>query len=168
MPTDTAGYVALAKILISEKDFDEAEAQLNKARSIDLTDQEIYKLQANIHGLKGEYTEVIGSLREGLAVVAKKAEELAVTTEDKNDPEIQRVRNARFELNYLLAEALIDIASDEDELKAEFVAEARQCLEQIEKIQAETPAGTKILGRLAMLEGDDAKADGKEEKKKDE
>ncbi len=157
-PADTAGYVAMARLLLSDRDTQGAMAQLEQAKSVDPSAPEVYKLLATIYGSQRELDKAAETMQEGLAKVEAKVEELAGTSDQTNDPEFASLIGARRDLNYLLADILLDLAGMNPERKEELIAQARQNLVQIEKGQAGTPEGLKISGRLAILEDDSDKA----------
>ncbi len=157
-PTDTAGYVAMARLLLTDKDFKGALAQLEQAKSVDPSAPEVYKLLATIYGSQGDLDKAAEALQEGLAEAEAKVEELAGSSDQANDPEFAALIKARTDLNYFLADVLLDQAAMNPERKEELIAQARQNLVQIEKGQAGTPEGLKISGRLAISQEDLAKA----------
>ena len=157
-PSDAAGYVALARLLLADKDIDGAMAQLERAKSVDPSNPAVYELLATIYGSRGELDKAGKTMQEGLAEVEAKIEVLASSVGQENDPKFAALTKARTTLNYRLADILLDQAGTYPERKEEFLAQARQNLVQIEKEKSDSPGALKVSGRLAMFEGDYAKA----------
>jgi len=151
-PDSVSGHLALASFCLSDRELDKAYAALEAAKAADPSDFRVYHEIARIHASKKQYGQAADVIREGLAAITRRLTE--ADEEELSGLERRRLGLARVELQYKLADRLIDMIDRDSEQKDKLLPEITGLLEQI---QQATPDGhhysAKIAGRVALLEG---------------
>jgi len=150
-PDKTIGYLELAKYHARQQDFDKAFEALRAAKKIDESDYRVYQDLAGLYARRREPKKAAEAIREGLAAIGKR-----LSARDDQRPEgMARLRlgDARWRLNYFLADLLLDIIDRNPDEKDKLLAEARDSLRQLEMLRPDSPQRAKIAGRIALAEG---------------
>jgi len=161
-PDNTVGLITLAAFYAKEEMLSEAIRKLQAAKKIDESDYRIYRDLAKVYsqrfGAGGDADERRGALdqaaravREGLDVVNRRLKpnpELQL-----GDAERRRLTEARWRLNYRLANVLLEHISVGAENEKDLLAQVGECLTKVERLRAPASYRDKIAGRVALAEG---------------
>lgn len=160
-PASPIGRMALASLYFADGKLDEAKGELEQARRLDDTQERIYQEMARIHLRQNNPEVAVKALRDGLDAITRRAQSVPTS---RPAAEIDRLRYGRFQLNVMLANALLDMidsasgAENEKALKEKFMPEIRQCLDQVSDIRPNSAQEAKIAGRIALADGKNLEA----------
>ena len=140
------GNIALADHFVATGKLADALSILQHVTQINEQDPRAYLRQAHVFARQGKSPEAIAVLKRGLGVI-----ERVVATQPAGQRRIHE--RSGIELNYLLANVLLDMVeqghSDADKL----LAEAREALRKMTVLQLRAPLRAKVSGRIALAEG---------------
>ena len=160
----TVGKIALADYYSKEGKPAEAIRELEAAKAIDDSDHRIYHNLVLVHRQQIRHgdsdkvrlarsQEAVQASRDGLDIVNKRMQP-TVDGPPVSDLDRRRLADARWKLNYLLANVLMDMtAISTVDMKA-VVDEAKECVSRLDRLIPNTPQRHKIAGRIAQAEGD--------------
>lgn len=152
-------YRALASIYLREKRFDDARDECLDALKIDPVDFTVRLKLSDIYRTLQKPQKVLDILREGIKLVSQQTTQ--PTTVPSQLYKIKR-KNAIVQLNYALANALLDSLQRDAALKQEdkdkIIAEARSCLEKLLELKLDKNVCNSVEGYIAWSEGNVSKA----------
>jgi len=157
-PDNATGYLQLCQMRFAEDDREGAFQAVRQAREVDPTNPQVYTVWARLHAAQREPEKATAILQEGLEALTERVTQLTGSEKEEDQLELARLRTARVDLDYLLADMLLDQARPGEEGSDELVAEAKSCLEQLERRAPESAHQKKIAGRIALYEGRAAEA----------
>lgn len=152
-PDDAVSYVTWANILLRDPGEDnraEALKILRKAKEIEPGNPVVHVSVFQI--LKGEKKteEAIKELREGLAAIEKRLDELS--SDEANVLTVRNIDRGKILLLYHLVDSLLDSMRDEGAKKGELLEEARKYLDEL-AAYGERPEKMVLEGRIIARDG---------------
>jgi len=153
-PDAAAGYLELCDYYYTQDDIPKAFEALDRARAAVPNDVAIYAKQARLYLSQRQSQQAQEVLQDGLKLLEQLAAELAGKQDDESARQLQKLRRYRVELNYLLADVLLDsLASAQDDQKDEIRRQIEAALQQVRRVAPDSPQAKKIAGRLALYDG---------------
>ncbi|MDY6914242.1 MAG: tetratricopeptide repeat protein [Planctomycetota bacterium] len=149
-PNNPLGNLELAEFAMIRHDTKAALKALQAAKAIDDSDFRVYDYMARVYRRQRQLGKAADALREGLAVIARRSEKAPATQATR---QLHRLDIARWQLNYLLANVLLDMVESGQADKASLVTQARKCLEVIDRLAPDSAEHDKVAGRLAYADG---------------
>ena len=163
-PESTVGKIALGDYYSKEGKPADALRELEAAKAIDDSDYRIYRDLAMVHRQQVRHgdsdqvrlarsQEAVQAFRDGLDIVNKRMQPTA-DGPPISDLDRRRLADARWKLNYLLANVLMDMTMITTADRKTIVDEAKDCLSRLARLIPNTPQYYKIAGRIALVDGD--------------
>lgn len=150
-PNETPGFIALAVFHKDEGDTDEAMKILETAKKVDDSDYRVYGAMAIILAERKEPEKAAQTLRNGLAAIERRSQSQPATQPTRAQ---ERLKNAKFQLTVMLANALLDMIDAGSKDRDKLMAKVREHFGRIDEAAPKSPSRAKVAGRIALAEGD--------------
>jgi lipopolysaccharide biosynthesis regulator YciM len=146
-PHDARGYVARAQLRLMEQKLPEAIADLEKAIEVDPTDGSAYENLASLYrgSVPPQLAKAAQCIRSGIDSLNKLA-----SSQPGNKQSPDRVSGARFHLDILLTDILLDMINRKEGDKEKLHAEVQSLLDQVSALKSQSPYRQRLAGRLAL------------------
>ena len=149
-PDQSLGYVALSEMYIQEKDYEEALKILEKAKTVDESDYQVYHKLYALYRYQGEPEKALGYLQMGVEAIAQRLQEAREANE--RPVRIQQLERNTLIVQSLLANAMLDLIEGDGPQADEYLDKAKRILEEAK--WGETYLKDKLRGRIAYSQGE--------------